>query len=178
MRTEQSRKSGMPGLRKVIPVSNYFFLHPEERRGIVFIKSALRKTKKEERWIHMTKHPGRFSLLALVLFLFVSAVPAHAASYPDLPASHWAYEDMDRAAGLGILSGVGGGRMAPADPLTWGQYLAMLTRTFAPEDYDGAVAQGLAWDRAGYQAACDSGLLTEDDFLPVDGDDLSGRICR
>lgn len=126
----------------------------------------------------MTKHPGRFSLLALVLFLFVSAVPAHAASYPDLPASHWAYEDMDRAAGLGILSGVGGGRMAPADPLTWGQYLAMLTRTFAPEDYDGAVAQGLAWDRAGYQAACDSGLLTEDDFLPVDGDDLSGRICR
>ena len=71
-------------------------------------------------------------LLAGVLALSLS-VPALAAEYTDLPESHWAYEDMMQAAGLGIIQGVGDGRIAPGDTTSWGPVLAMPTRAFAPE---------------------------------------------
>ena len=116
-------------------------------------------------------------LLAGVLALSLS-VPALAAEYTDLPEDHWAYEDMMQAAGLGIIQGVGSGLMAPGNTMSWGQFLAMLTRTFAPEAYAQATAAGLAWDQAGYAAAGEAGLLREEDALPVTAEDLSGPITR
>ena len=116
-------------------------------------------------------------LLAGALALGLS-VPALAAEYTDLSGSHWAYEDMTKAAGLGIIQGVGEGRMAPGDTMSWGQFLAMLTRTFAPDAYAEASAAGLAWDQAGYAAAEAAGLLRAEDGLPVTAEDLSGPIAR
>ena len=116
-------------------------------------------------------------LLAGALALGLS-VPALAAEYADLSGSHWAYEDMTKAAGLGIIQGVGEGRMAPGDTMSWGQFLAMLTRTFAPEAYAEAADAGLAWDQAGYAAAEAAGLLRAEDGLPVTAEDLSGPIAR
>ena len=104
-------------------------------------------------------------LLAGALALGLS-VPALAAEYTDLSGSHWAYEDMTKAAGLGIIQGVGEGRMAPGDTMSWGQFLAMLTRTFAPDAYAEASAAGLAWDQAGYAAAEAAGLLRAEDGPP------------
>lgn len=103
---------------------------------------------------------------------------AMAAQYSDLPSSHWAYADMDQAAALGIINGMGDGRMAPEDTLTWGQYLTMLTRTFCPEAYAALTEAGAAWDQAGYWAAKDSGLLPAEEFLPVDETRLNEPILR
>lgn len=98
--------------------------------------------------------------------------------YPDLSDGHWAYEDMDRAVGLGIIKGMEDGRMAPEETLTWGQYLTMLARAFFPEDYAAYLEAGQEWDQAGYQTALGSGLLLEEDFLPVDPADLWAPITR
>ena len=46
----------------------------------------------------------RTLLLAGALALGLT-VPALAAEHTDLPESHWAYEDMTQAAGLGIIQG-------------------------------------------------------------------------
>lgn len=114
----------------------------------------------------------------LLCALLLLPAEAMAAEYPDLDPGHWAYEDMDRAAGLGIIKGMEDGRMAPEETLTWGQYLTMLSRAFFPEDYAGYLESGQEWDQAGYQTALDHGLLLEEDFLPVDPADLWAAITR
>lgn len=110
---------------------------------------------------------------AAALFLSLSA-PA-SASYTDLPETHWAYAQMDRARSLGVVNGVGGSQMAPQLPLTWSQFLAMASRAFAPEQYR-AASEALPWDLAGYQAAQDAGLL--DGSPAVTEDTLSDPISR
>lgn len=122
-------------------------------------------------------------LLALslaLLFLLPLTLPVQAAgeTYSDLPSSHWAYTQMSRAVELGILNGKGNGRMAPSDPLTWDQYLAMLARAFAPDAYASATARGLPWDQAGFTAAVEAGLILTNDFLTVSADSLSDPITR
>ena len=42
---------------------------------------------------------------------------AAAASFSDLPSSHWAYIAMTEAAGYGILQGTGANTMSPSAPL-------------------------------------------------------------
>ena len=46
------------------------------------------------------------ALTAAVLLAACLAVPSQARTYPDLPTDHWAYQAMDRAFELGIISGV------------------------------------------------------------------------
>ena len=110
-------------------------------------------------------------LLLAVLLLVPLSISARAAEYSDLPASHWAHDDMRYAAWLGIVNGVGGDQIAPSAPLSWGQFLTMLTRVFAPRSYQSAVNRGLPWDQAGLLAAQDAGLLPED--MPVGALDSS-----
>ena len=118
------------------------------------------------------------AVLTGAALLAVLTVPAAAAGhYPDLDQSHWAFSDMDRASSLGILSGLPGGRMDPSGTLTWGQYLTMLGRTFYRADYEAAPA-GENWDHKGYYAALSTGLLREDDVLPVRLDTLGASINR
>lgn len=101
---------------------------------------------------------GVLASAALALCL---AAPV-SAQYADLSENHWAYAQMDRARSLGVINGVGGNRMNPQGELTWAQFLAMMSRAFAPSQYRAASAS-MAWDQAGLQAAKDAGLLTRDD---------------
>ncbi|HIY20829.1 MAG TPA: S-layer homology domain-containing protein [Candidatus Flavonifractor merdigallinarum] len=117
------------------------------------------------------------ALAGVTLFTAVAAPLAAAASYPDLSESHWAYQDMDRAKSLGILSGVPGGGMDPSGVLTWGQYLTMLGRTFYRADYEAAPA-GTSWDHQGYYAAVQEGLLTGSAAQSVRLDTLNQPINR
>lgn len=115
--------------------------------------------------------------LAAALLAGCIVMPAGAA-YSDLAESHWAYEDMTRASRLGVINGVGGGRMAPDDTLTWAQFLTMLCRAFSPPVYRQAAADGLSWDAAGYRSALDTGVLLLYDFLPVYEDSLHTPLTR
>ena len=120
----------------------------------------------------------RVCALALAALLVLPAA-ASAQAFTDLPTTHWAYGDLTLAAELGVVQGLGDGRIDPSGALSWGQFLTMLTRTFAPGEYAAASASGLAWDQAGLQAALNAGLLAGDDPLPVlRGGSLSDPVSR
>ena len=94
-------------------------------------------------------HHVRIGTLALAGMLACSAAaPALAAEYADLSWDHWAYSTLQQAASLGILQGVGGNRMEPAATMSWGQFLSISARSFAPQAYQEALADGQAWDMA------------------------------
>ena len=133
--------------------------------------------KERNQIMHLKQRVGALLLTGL-LALPLAAVPARAAGFTDLPTNHWAYEDLTEAAGLGILRGTGGGAINPTGTLSWGQFLAMTARTFAPDAYDDAVADGDAWDQAGYTAAVEARLLRERDGLPVSPDSLGQPVTR
>ena len=116
--------------------------------------------------------------LSAALVLPLGGLAAEKPQYPDLPQDHWAYKDITDAVSLGILKGMEDGRMAPEDTLTWGQYLVMLVRAMYPDAYSLQLQLGTAWDRAGYDAALEMGLLEENDFLPVSPATLSQPILR
>lgn len=118
------------------------------------------------------------SALALAGVMSLSVLPARAAEYADLDQDHWSYEEMTRAVELGILQGVGNNQLAPSLTMSWGQFLALVTRTFAPDDYQSALDQGAAWDEAGYLAAASAGILREEDALDVSPEQLGERITR
>ena len=133
--------------------------------------------KERNQIMHLKQRVGALLLTGL-LALPLAAVPARAAGFTDLPTNHWAYGDLTEAAGLGILQGTGGGAINPTGTLSWGQFLAMTARTFAPDAYDDAVADGDAWDQAGYTAAVEARLLRERDGLPVSPDSLGQPVTR
>ena len=123
-------------------------------------------------------HFPRVGALLLVGTLSLSTLPAQAAGYTDLSPSHWAYTQMTRAVDLGIINGVGGNQIAPARTLSWGEFLTMAARTFAPDAYQQALEEGAAWDLAGYSAAAEAGLLRAEDGLRVTPGSLGGGITR
>lgn len=120
----------------------------------------------------------RKTLLVLSLTGALAAplsLPALAADFADLPESHWAYDTMMEAVGLGLLQGTGGGQIGPSATMTWAEFLSVYSRAFAREEHAAALARGLPWDQAGYAAAQEAGLLRAEDGLAVA---LSGPILR
>ena len=85
-------------------------------------------------------------------------VPALAAgpTFSDVPATHWAYTAIEKAAGNGMVAGVGGGKYAPNGAITGGQLLAMLTRHFCPSDIE---TDPIVLSQAGHSGRWYSGNL-------------------
>ncbi len=72
--------------------------------------------------------------LALALCLGLSA-PAWAAgpTFPDVPESHWAYSYVERAAENGWVNGIGNGKFAPNNTLTFAEFYTMIVPVFAAD---------------------------------------------
>ncbi|MGI6255991.1 MAG: PepSY domain-containing protein [Acutalibacter sp.] len=100
------------------------------------------------------------SLVALMLTLAL-ALPASAANsaFSDVTYNNWAYPYVQRAAGEGWVSGVGGGRFAPNSQVTGAEFVTMVTRAFYLSDCQEA-APGQAWYQGYVNAAQSHGLLT------------------
>ncbi len=65
---------------------------------------------------------------------------AAAVKFKDLPASHWAYAVMQKAAATGILSGYEDGTIRPDQPLTRGEAAALIDRVIWPGSSQKATA--------------------------------------
>ena len=59
---------------------------------------------------------------------------AHAASFTDVPESHWAYTYVEQAAAKGYVNGVGDGRFNPDGSVTYAEFAALLIRAFWPAE--------------------------------------------
>ncbi len=117
------------------------------------------------------------AVCAVFLMLSLAVLPARAAqSWPDLSAEHWAYGIMSRAYDLEIVTGTADGAMQPEAVLSWGEYLAMLYRTFLSDSPPHAVPDNAHWAYGYYMTARISGILQ--DYMPVTDANLSTPVSR
>ena len=90
----------------------------------------------------MNKQLGSlFLALALCLGL---AIPARAAELSDVPADHWAYQQISRCVQDGIVSGYSDGTFKPTNPVSYGAFSIMLARAFYANELAGYSDQGTA----------------------------------
>lgn len=77
--------------------------------------------------------------------------------FSDVPATHWANKYITKAAELGFVSGYGGGKFGPNDPVTYEHAVTMVVRAVG--------LNGMAIEYGGYpdgyiKIALESGFLT------------------
>ena len=113
-------------------------------------------------------------ILSLTLLLSLS-VPALAAApttqphFTDVPTSHWAYTQIERAYSDGVIAGTAGnaanytGVFSPSGTLTEAQFVTIMTRAFFNEELEAAkraVSSNAKWYAAAQKVAEDMHLLT------------------
>lgn len=80
-------------------------------------------------------------ILSLALSVCLCAglsAPARAAgpTFSDVPANHWAYSYVERAADNGWVNGIGNGKFAPGNTLTFAEFYTMIVPVFAADELD------------------------------------------
>ena len=113
-------------------------------------------------------------ILSLTLLLSLSvpalaAAPAAKPHFTDVPTSHWAYTQIERAYSDGVIAGTAGnaanytGVFSPSGTLTEAQFVTIMTRAFFNEELEAAkkaVGSNAKWYAAAQKVAEDQHLLT------------------
>ena len=75
-------------------------------------------------------------LIAAMLISIVAGIFASngKSTFSDVPSSHWSYSYVERAAENGWVNGVGNGKFAPNDTLTFSQFYTMVVPVFASDE--------------------------------------------
>lgn len=114
----------------------------------------------------------RIISLALSLVLISSlSIPTFAAEphFTDVPTTHWAYANIERAYSDGVMAGTGGnaakytGIFSPSGTLTEAQFVTIMTRGFFPTELEAAkksIGSNAKWYAAAEKVAEDKHLLT------------------
>lgn len=80
----------------------------------------------------------RLIAMFLATLMVLSSSPAVLAadepSFSDVPASHWAFGEIERAVDSGIINGYSDGTFKPTNNVTYGHFAALLARTFYPDE--------------------------------------------
>lgn len=79
----------------------------------------------------------RLAAIGLLLAMTVASIgPMFAAtpSFSDVPASHWAYQQINEMAADGIITGYGDGTFKPATPVSYGAFSLLVARAFYADD--------------------------------------------
>ena len=97
---------------------------------------------------------------ALSLSLLTPATLAAEVSFEDVPANHWAYEDIAAMSEQGVVKGVGDNRFEPGTSVAITQFATMLERSFYADDLDNAPAGDYWWTGA-MDVALTKGLLSD-----------------
>ena len=113
-------------------------------------------------------------ILSLTLLLSLSvpalaAAPAAKPHFTDVPTSHWAYTQIERAYSDGVIAGTAGnaanytGVFSPSGTLTEAQFVTIMARAFFNEELEAAkkaVGSNAKWYAAAQKVAEDNKLLT------------------
>lgn len=113
-------------------------------------------------------------ILSLTLLLSLSApalaaAPAAKPHFTDVPTSHWAYTQIERAYSDGVIAGTAGnaanytGVFSPSGTLTEAQFVTIMTRAFFNDELEAAkkvVGSNAKWYAAAQKVAEDQHLLT------------------
>ena len=100
------------------------------------------------------------ALLAAALCVCMT-LPAAAQTFPDVPTSHWAYAQIERAAADGAVKGYANGTFAPAASLSLAHFTVILTRSFYAAELERASAgSSQVWYAPAEQVARAHNLLS------------------
>lgn len=110
------------------------------------------------------------SILMAATLILGLAIPAGATAtqhFKDVPTSHWAYQQIERAYADGVIAGVSGnpeqgtGVFEPAGMLTMAQFMTIMTRGFYGDELQKEIDKGNSspWYAAAQNVANRHGLL-------------------
>lgn len=115
-------------------------------------------------------------ILALVLSFSLCAPAFAAGGFSDVPASHWAYDDIMACAEQGIVTGMGDGKFHPGDEVTGTQFVVMLTRTFYNDQVEAArETETSSWYAPNMKVANDVGMFKNGQFTLTVNDSAMNR---
>ena len=98
--------------------------------------------------------------LLLGASLLVTGASAAATQFDDVPANHWAYSYVTRAAQEGLVSGMGDGVYGESEPLNLGEFATMICQLLYPEADDAYAGRSSYWWYQYVEAAYQKGDLT------------------
>ena len=116
----------------------------------------------------MKKWISVFVIVGLVLSLMPisSAAAQEQISFRDVPATHWAYQDVMSGVQKGYINGLPDGTFAPERPVSRSEFIKMITAALnLPVE---AQQEGEAWYVPYTRAALNSGLIDANEY--ADGD--------
>lgn len=123
-------------------------------------------------------------LLSLLLALALCAglsVPALAAEFTDVPASHVFHDAIMDCAAKGIASGYTDGTFRPGNNVTRAQFCVMLSRAFYPEavqENSTEANKALGWFVPSTEALAQAGVLKDTSFASPDRYQDAGAMDR
>ena len=124
----------------------------------------------------------RFLTLLLALALCAGlSVPALAAEFTDVPASHTFHDAIMDCAAKGITSGYADGTFRPANNVTRAQFCVMLSRAFYPEavkENSTEASKALGWFVPNTEALAQAGVLKDTSFASQDRYQDAGAMDR
>ena len=82
----------------------------------------------------MKRYLSALLALCLMLALILPAEAAEAESFQDVPASHWAYQQISEMTSEGIITGYGNGKYEPQNSVSYGAFSVLVARAFYAED--------------------------------------------
>ncbi|MCG4526322.1 S-layer homology domain-containing protein [Intestinimonas massiliensis (ex Afouda et al. 2020)] len=93
--------------------------------------------------INHKKHISLLLVAAMLISIFagIFATPSNP-TFSDVPADHWSYSYVERAAKNGWVNGVGNNRFAPAGTLTFSEFYTMIVPAFLPDELAAYQAPG------------------------------------
>lgn len=106
---------------------------------------------------------------ALIIALVLPLASQPRPHFTDVPTSHWAYTQIERAYSDGVIAGTAGnaanytGVFSPSGTLTEAQFVTIMTRAFFNEELEAAkkaVGSNAKWYAAAQKVAEDKHLLT------------------
>ncbi len=101
------------------------------------------------------------SLISAISLAFTLCAGAFAQGFTDVPQDNWAYGYIQRAEEDGIVGGIGDGKFAPDAQVLYGEFIAMMTRAFYPQELAAEeTAEGEMWYDVNIRVAEEKGLLT------------------
>lgn len=123
--------------------------------------------------VSKTKKRNQITALMVVSALIVALVLPLASQprphFKDVPTSHWAYTQIERAYSDGVIAGTAGnaanytGVFSPSGTLTEAQFVTIMTRAFFNDELEAAkktVGSNAKWYAAAQKVAEDQHLLT------------------
>ena len=121
--------------------------------------------------------------LAMVLSL-VTPVWAAGPSFSDVPTSHWAYAYVERAVQEGWINGMGGGRYAPEEPVSYAQFVTMVGRIYYQDAAAASTEQEFWWSSymdvacQGFAGGTEWLVLRSAETEPFGGDAVDQPVTR